>query len=285
MVDFKQTIGRGTRIRDDYGKLYFNIIDYTGSATRLFADPDFDGWPAFISEEEIDAQGNTLRKELKELDAEEQGAKLKEVKVDISTVLDDSEIQKYKRKYYVNGGAVEVVVDYVYELDSNGKQLRVVRYTDYTAEKVRSMFTSSAELRSKWSKAKERETILKALEKRGITLNYLAEVTKIPEADPFDLLCHIAFNAPLRTRRERAERVRRDEKKFFERYRSEAHEVLNEILIKYEEFGVNELTDPNVFKIPPISRHGNISEIAALFGGVKKLLKALNKMQNLLYMF
>jgi len=285
MVDFKQTIGRGTRIRDDYGKLYFNIIDYTGSATRLFADPDFDGWPAFISEEEIDAQGNTLRKEVKERDVEEQGAELKEVKVDISTVLDDSEIQKYKRKYYVNGGAVEVVVDVVYVLDSNGKQLRVVRYTDYTAEKVRSMFTSSAELRSKWSNAEEREMILKALEKRGITLNYLAEVTKMPEADPFDLLCHIAFNAPLRTRRERAERVRRDEKKFFERYRSEAHEVLNEILIKYEEFGVNELTDPNVFKIPPISRHGNISEIATLFGGVKKLLKALNKMQNLLYMF
>ena len=285
MVDFKQTIGRGTRIRDDYGKLYFNIIDYTGSATRLFADPDFDGWPTFISEEEIDAQGNTLKKKMKEQDAEEQGAELEKAKPDISKALDDSEIQKYKQKYYVNGGAVEVVVDYVFELDSNGKQLRVVKYTDYTSEKVRSMFTSSAELRSKWSDARERATILKALEKRGITLDYLAEVTKTPEADPFDLLCHVAFNAPIRTRRERAERVRRDEKKFFKRYESEARDVLNEILNKYEAFGVNELTDPNVLRVPPISKRGNISEIAALFGGVKKLLNALNKMQNLLYMF
>jgi len=128
-------------------------------------------------------------------------------------------------------------------------------------------------------------TILKALEDRGITLSYLAEVTKMSEADPFDLLCHVAFNAPIRTRRERAERLRREEKEFFEEFRTEAREILGEILTKYEEFGVNELTDPNVLKVQPISRHGNISEIAALFGGVKKLLGALNKMQNLLYMF
>jgi len=283
IVDFKQIIGRGTRIRDDYGKLYFNIIDYTG-ATRLFADPEFDGFPTFISNEEIDARGNTLSQESREQDAREQGAELEKVRVDISEIPED-EIQKRKRKYYVDGGAVEIVVDYVCELDSSGKQLRVIKYTDYTSEKVRSMFTSSAELRGKWSNAQERAIVLKALEERGITLNYLAEVTKMPEADPLDLLCHIAFNAPIRTRRERAERVRREEKKFFERHKSEAREVLDEILNKYEEFGVNELSDPNVLGVAPISRHGNISEIAALFGGVKRLLNALNKMQNLLYTF
>ncbi len=285
MVDFKQIIGRGTRIRDDYGKLYFNIIDYTGSATRLFADTDFDGWPTLISEEEIDAQGKTIKKESKEQDAKEQGFELGEEEPDFTKILDDTGKRKYRRKYYVDEGAVEIAVNYVYELDSDGKQLRVVKYTDYTAEKVTSMFTSSAELRSKWSNTQERAMILKALEERGITLSYLAEVTKMPEADPFDLLCHVAFNAPIRTRRERAERVREEEKKFFKQFRSEAREILAEILAKYEEFGVNELTDPNVLKVPPISRHGNISEIAALFGGVKKLLGALNKMQNLLYMF
>jgi type I restriction enzyme R subunit len=283
MVDFKQIIGRGTRIRDDYGKLYFNIIDYTGSATRLFADPDFDGYPTLISEEEIDAQGEIIKKELEERGAAEQGLELLEEKPDLSKILDDSEKRKYTRKYYVDDGTVEIAVNYVYELDSNGKQLRVVKYADYTAEKVRSMFTSSADLRSKWSDAQERSAILKALEERGITLSHLAEVAQMPEADPFDLLCHVAFNAPVRTRRERAERVRKEELKFFKQFRSEAREILGEILTKYEEFGVNELTDPNVLKVQPISSHGNISEIAAIFGGVKKLLGALNEMQNLLY--
>jgi type I restriction enzyme R subunit len=285
MVDFKQTIGRGTRIRDDYGKLYFNILDYTGSATRLFADSDFDGFPTFVSEEEIDAHGKTVSRKSEERDAEEQGYSPEKEKTGMPKTWDDTEARKHAQKYYVNGGSVEIAVDYVYELDADGKQLKVVSYTEYTAEKVRSMFTSTAELRSKWSNAEERRTILKALDERGITLEHLAEATKMPDADPFDLLCHVAFNAPVRTRRERAERVRTEEKSFFEKYQSEARGILAEILDKYEEFGVNELTDPNVLKVPPLSKHGNIGEIAAFFGGVKNLLSALNIMQNLLYMF
>ena len=110
---------------------------------------------------------------------------------------------------------MEIAAHLVYELDADGKQLRVVRFTDYTAEKVRSMCPSAAALRSKWSSAEERATILEALADRGISLGRTdGRAPKQPDADPFDLLCHVAFNAPLRTRRERAEALRKERQKF-----------------------------------------------------------------------
>ena len=107
----------------------------------------------------------------------------------------------------------------------------------------------------------------------------------MPYEDPFDLLCHIAFNAPIRTRHERADRVRNEENEFFMRFKPQAREILNQVLLKYEQFGVEELTNPRVFEVPPLSKHGKLGEIAALFGGVKKMLGALNILQNLLYNF
>ncbi len=111
----------------------------------------------------------------------------------------------------------------------------------------------------------------------------LAEVTGHPEADPFDLLCHIAFNAPLRTRRERADRVRRDKKGFFERYGPEARNILNELLDKYAEHGTAQFVIPDVLEVPPISSYGNVIEIAKFFGGASELRTAMNELQNLLY--
>ena len=126
------------------------------------------------------------------------------------------------RKYYVDSGSVEIAAHMVYELDPEGRQLRVVKFTDYTGEKVRKMYSSAAELRSKWGDAVERAAIIAGLEERGITFEEMAEAANQPDADPFDLLCHIAYNAPLRTRRERAQALRRDKKDFFEEYGSDA---------------------------------------------------------------
>lgn len=282
MTDFKQIIGRGTRVRDDYGKLYFSILDYTGSATHLFADPEFDGDPAMITEEEIDATGATIPKTYAVI--EEQDIPTTEEQPDYQTpgvVSGDSEGER--RKYYVDGGAVEIAAHLVYELDPDGKQLRVVRYTDYTAEKVRSLYTSAADLRARWSDANQRAAIIAALEERGISFEQLSEATKQPDADPFDLLCHVAFNAPLRSRRERAERLRKEEKVFFERYRPEARQILDQILEKYAEHGTAQFKIPEILKVPPISNHGNVLEIADKFGGPDPLRKALAEMQNLLY--
>jgi type I restriction enzyme R subunit len=279
IVDFKQIIGRGTRVRDDYGKLYFNILDYTGSATRLFADPEFDGEPALITEEEIDQDGNQIEGTFEEVQGEEA---VEEAAVPrVPTISDDSE-GKFK-KYYVDGGRVEIAADIVYELDSHGKRLAVVKYTDYAARQLRSMYTSAAELRSKWSKPEQREQILSLLVDRGITFEQLAETTKQSDADPFDLLCHVAYNAPLRTRRERTERIRKDKKDFFDKFGDEAKQILNEILDKYIEFGTEQLTDMNILKVPPISLHGNLMEISALFGGPTALRDSLGELQNLLY--
>jgi type I restriction enzyme R subunit len=282
MTDFKQIIGRGTRVRDDYGKYYFNILDYTGSATRLFADPDFDGDPALITEAAMNEAGECVGEP--EVLAEEDGGPVREPPPDdLSCGILTDDFETPPRKFYVDHGSVEIAAHLVYELDADGKQLRVVRFTDYTAEKVRSMCPSAAALRSKWSSAEERATILEALEERGISLEELMAAAKQPDADPFDLLCHVAFNAPLRTRRERAEALRREQKGFFDGYGPKAHKVLTDILEKYIDYGVAQFQIPEILKVPPISERGTVMEIAAMFGGAEKLRTAVNQMQTLLY--
>jgi len=281
MTDFKQIIGRGTRVRDDYGKYYFSILDYTGSATRLFADPDFDGDPAMITEEEMNDAGELVGEP--EVVADDVGAVREPPPDEICPDISGETPETPPRKFYVDQGSVEIAAHLVYELDADGKQLRVVRFTDYTAEKVRSMCPSAAALRSKWSSAEERATILEALEERGISLEELMAAAKQPDADPFDLLCHVAFNAPLRTRRERAEALRRDRKAFFDAYTPKAREVLIDILEKYIDFGVAQFQIPAILKVPPISDRGTVIEIATMFGGAEKLRTAVNEMQAFLY--
>jgi type I restriction enzyme R subunit len=279
MTDFKQIIGRGTRVRDDYGKLYFTILDYTGSATRMFADPDFDGEPALVTEEEMNDKGETVGKP--EVITEEEGEQIDEEEPPYGLPPDGR--KGTPQKYYVDNGSVEIAAHLVYELDPDGKQLRVVKFTDYTAEKVRSMYASAAALRSRWSSAEERATIIQALEERGISFSELAEAAKQPDADPFDLLCHVAFNAPLRTRRERAEMLRKEKTDFFDRYSPEARAVLNAMLEKYIEYGTAQFKMPDILKVPPISERGTIPQIASLFGGAEKLRAAVTELQTLLY--
>ncbi len=280
MTEFKQIIGRGTRVRDDYGKLYFNILDYTGSATRLFADPDFDGEPALITEEEMNEQGDKVG-ETNIIDKGEGGEEPEpEPPVDGGGKGEPPEIP---RKYYIDTGSVEIAAHLVYELDPDGKQLRVVKFTDYTAEKVRNIYPSAAALRSKWSNAEERAAIIEALEQRGISFEELAEASNQPDADPFDLLCHVAFNAPLRTRRERAEILRKEKKDFFDQYSPEARGVLNDMLDKYIEYGTAQFQMPQILKVPPISERGTINQITALFGGADHMRIAVSQLQSLLY--
>lgn len=280
MTEFKQIIGRGTRLRDDYDKLYFSILDYTGSATRHFADPEFDGDPALVTEENIDDSGVTI--EGSEEIVKPEGTIIDyDVPTSQDIISDDSEGQH--QKYYVDNGYFEIAAHLVYELDPDGKQLRVIKFTDYTAEKVRSLYTSAAKLRSMWSNAEERAAVIEALESRGISFEALADATGHLEADPFDLLCHVAFNAPLRTRRERAERMRSEKKDFFDQYDSEARQILDELLEKYAEHGTTQFKIPDTLKVPPVSNHGNVAEITTIFGSAEKLRTALTELQTLLY--
>lgn len=282
MVEFKQIIGRGTRVRDDYGKFSFNILDYTGTATRNFADPDFDGEPAFASQEEIDAYGETTKTEVLTTEdtagTEEGATKLAETPQPSSLLPQPS-----RRKYYYDGGQVEIVAELVHELDADGKQLRVVKLTDYTAEKVRSLCTSPADLRARWIDTEERAEILRQLAERGIDFPQVASQAGKPDADPFDLLCHLAFNAPLLTRRQRADRVKKQETAFFRFFSREAREILDDLLEKYAVDGEVLFALPEVLKVPPISQHGNVNEIVGKFGGAESLRKAVHRLQTLLY--
>jgi type I restriction enzyme, R subunit len=276
MVEFKQIIGRGTRVRDDYNKFYFNILDYTGSATRLFADPDFDGEPAFITEQEMNETGETI----KEIVTEE--TNVAEQEEENGPVISD-DLEGTRRKYYFDGGRVEIAAHLVYELDPDGKQLRVVKFSEYAAEKVRTLYPSAADLRKQWADPMMRTEIISKLEERGIDFDQLRSSSNQPEADPFDLLCHLAFNGPLRTRRERADRVKKEERSFFDKYGPEAQTILSDLLEKYAEHGTAQFVIPDVLKVPPISERGNVIEIARLFGGPEKLREAVNELQALLY--
>jgi type I restriction enzyme, R subunit len=280
IVDFKQIIGRGTRLRDDYDKLYFNILDYTQS-TRLFADPEFDGDPSIVTESEINDDGEQIGDDVV-VDPEEP--------VDDDLIVDDfglnlgdGDDNTDRRKYYVDGGQVEIAAHLVYELDIDGNQLRVVEYSDYSAAKVRSLVHSAAELHDRWVDPIGRTEIIDALHERGVDFDQLAEVAGQPDADPFDLLCHVAFDAPLRTRRERAERLRTGRQDFFDQYGPEARQVLQELLEKYTAHGTTQFLIPEILQVPPISAHGNVREIADLFGGIDRLREAVQQLHTLLY--
>ena len=270
MTEFKQIIGRGTRVRDDYGKLWFSILDYTGSATRLFADPDFDGDPIDVTEGPIEEEPP-------------QPPPPEPPEPPEPPPLPPDPPPDTRRKFYFDGGQVEVAAHLVYELDPDGRQLRVVRFTDYTAEKVRTLFASAAELRAAWADPQQRRTIIEKLAERGIDFDELATAANQPDADPFDLLCHIGFNAPLRTRRERAQRLRAEKKDFFDQYGPEARAILSELLDKYADHGAAQFVIPDVLELPPINQHGTIIDIAQCFGGEDKLFEAVHQLQTLLY--
>ena len=187
MSEFKQIIGRGTRVRDDYGKLWFNIIDYTGSATQLFADKEFDGDPVRLTEEELQEDGHTR------VITDTSGKEDTEEELGGPAIVEPPSDGRHK--FYFDGGQVEVAAHLVYELDPNGKQLRVVRYTDYAANAVRTLCPSAQELRKQWANPDQRSEIIQALEERGVSFEELADAGKATGCRP------LRFALPSRVQR------------------------------------------------------------------------------------
>jgi len=282
MTEFKQIIGRGTRVKADYGKYFFNILDYTGSASARFADPDFDGEPARIVTVQIDDDGLEIAGTETVIAPPPPPEPDKPPRI-IDTTGSKGDGGQERRKYYVDGGYVEIMAHMVYEMDPEGRQLRMVKYVDYAGTTVRTLYPNAAALRKEWADPDLRGEILRKLAERGIDFDYLREATGQPEADPFDLLCHLAFETPVRTRRERADLLRQQRPDFFAQYSPEAREILSELLEKYADHGTAQFEIPAVFKIPPLSRHGTVSEIAKTFGSPAILKQAVTQMQTLLY--
>src|SRR5262249_17245957 len=157
------------------------------------------------------------------------------------------------------------------DLDADGSKLRTVQITQYAAETVKTLYTDPEDLRKKWSDFEQRSAVIEKLEERGIDFNELAASAGKPEADPFDLPCHIPSTAPWPTRRERAEKLRRDKKDFFDKYGPEARAIIGEVLDKYAQHGADQFALPEILEVPPISGYGNVAEISNLFGGADGL--------------
>ena len=283
--EFKQIIGRGTRLRVDYGKEFFNILDFTGTATQHFADPDFDGFPARIEEVTVNDDGEVIATDISQPEEPEYDPTAEDnAEVEPGEPGEIGEDPREPRKYYVDGGEVEVIGHLVYDLDADGKKLHVVRYTEYSARAVRSLFPGREELESAWSRPDTRAAVLHELAERHISFDELAAATNQPDADPLDLLCHLAWNAPLLTRRERAERARKLHPDLFAQYGEQAREILGLLIERYIERGLVQFDKPSVlFKVEPFDRIGTPSEIAALFGGAPQLREAVGHLQSALY--
>jgi type I restriction enzyme, R subunit len=278
MVEFKQIIGRGTRIFEDGGKMFFSILDYIG-ATRLFADPGFDGDPEVTDSTTIDGEGEETSSvsEVAESEPPPFGS-------GGSGVIIEAARPEIGKKLYVDEHPVEITGEAVFELDpETGKRLRAVSYEEFSSEQIRKLFASSVALRSRWSNSEQRESILAALGERGIDLDHLAEATGLAGCDPLDLLLHVAWNAPVRSRRERAEGVMRSDQRIFEKYSPDAREVLRDLLEKYAEFGPAQLHDVRILEVPPLSERGAPLEIAALFGGPEGFKKAVTELEQAIY--
>jgi type I restriction enzyme R subunit len=277
-TEFKQIIGRGTRVREDKEKLFFTILDYTGSATRQFADPDFDGMPPLIAEEEIDNNGDVV--EFMEWQSENMEEDLKIEHQ--GTGEEISELPEHNNKFYLSEGVKVIIsVETVQIRDASGR-LRTVQFNQYAKEQITMLFLSINEFRSKWNNLEERRKILTELESRGISIEQLTEISKQKETDLFDLICFVAYDLKPLTRRQRADLLLKNKPDFFASYSLKAREVLTLIIEKYIDFGLSEIR-PNIVLAPPISQIGNSSEIASEFGGIEQFIKAIDELQILLY--
>jgi type I restriction enzyme, R subunit len=275
MVDFKQIIGRGTRLYPDADKLSFEIIDYSG-ATALFEDRDFDGPPELVVDEEIDEEGQLVEPtEVREPEPEytEAGAELAE---------EDLE-DRGARKLYVEQSDVWVAAEGFYLSDPESGKLKLVDYADYVSGHVRRLFANAGELRERWRSPEDRRQIEELFAARGISFAELAERVGHPESDPLDLLVFVAWNGPAVSRRDRANRLRREDAAFLESFVPDARAILEELLEKYAEHGIGQLDDLRILEVPPLTEFGTPVEIAGRFGGPEELQQAVERLEELLY--
>ena len=282
-TEFKQIIGRGTRVREDKEKLFFTILDYTGSATRKFADPDFDGDPPLVTQVTIDDKGEET------IDAFDEFPDYQEE--------DDDEGGSGgntgggssgggggnpRQKYYVSEGEVSIIGETVQIIDPATGKLITIQFTQYAKEQLISLCPSANDLRNKWSKAEQRKEIEEALENIGISIDHLMDITKQKDADPFDLLCFVAYDLKPLTRKQRADLLKKNKPDFFAQYSSKAKEVLELILDKYVVYGLKQIK-PDIISVEPITQQGNAMEIVKEFGGATEFMKAIEELQILLY--
>jgi len=269
MTEFKQIIGRGTRIREDYGKYYFTIMDFR-QVTDLFADPDFDGEPVQIYEPTLETEINIPDAHIEDTE---------EYKSPQSQIYLIREKPNRPRKYYVNDVPVTVLNERVQYYDKDGK-LITESLKDFTKNSIRKEYSSLDKFLQTWKKAKKKSAIIQELINQGVLLHELKkEVGK--DYDDFDLVCHVAFDKKPLTRRERANNVKK--RNYFAKYSEQAKKVIEALLDKYADEGIENLESINILKVNHFRQFGTPYEIVNSFGGKDKYLKTIKDMEKYLY--
>jgi type I restriction enzyme R subunit len=281
MTEFKQIIGRGTRINEEYGKTFFTIMDCR-KATDLFAEPNFDGDPVMVKEvpedEEMpeDISENTPEEEPEEDDPfESEGYDdPQEEPNDGPEILNDR-----REKIYVRGVDVSILNERIQYIGKDGK-LITESLKDYTRRNLRNTYQSLDDFLNEWKEADRKEAILEELEEQGIILEDLRkDVSK--DLDVFDLICHVAWDKKPLTRKERAENVKKRD--YFTKYGEQARKVLEKLLDKYASYGIETIEDMDVLRVKPFDEFGTPIEIIEIFGGKENYLKAVHELENEIY--
>lgn len=283
MTEFKQIVGRGTRVHEDTQKLYFTVMDFRGS-TSHFADPEFDGEPVQIYQPGPD---DPITPPDDAPQTGDDGEPLSPEPGTDETVLIDpvdpmggaGPTGNPIRKVYVDGVGAQIVAERVEYLDESGK-LVTESLRDYTRKALQKQFSSLDAFLKRWNSELRKEAVVEELEAEGLPLDMIAaELGK--DLDPFDLICHIAFDAKPLTRQERAENVKKRD--VFTKFGPKARAVLEALLAKYADEGVMNLDDPGVLKIAPFSGMGSVVELIRAFGGKPGFEQAVRDLQGALY--
>jgi len=279
MTEFKQIIGRGTRINEEYDKFYFTIIDFK-KATELFADPDFDGDPVQIYEPKLDESPvppDLPEEETTEGKRDSDTDKGEQLPSDSENL--DFSTEPRTRRYVVANVEVKVVGERVQYFDADGK-LITASLKDYTRQTVAKEFASLDDFLKRWSSADKKQAIVDELAQEGVFFEALADEIGI-DCDPFDLLCHVAWDMPPLTRRERAERVKKQN--YFTKYGEQARRVLEALLDKYADRGVAQIEERQILTVVPFTQFGTPMEIVRAFGGLEGYEAALRDLKQSLY--
>jgi type I restriction enzyme R subunit len=282
MTEFKQIVGRGTRVHEDTKKFYFTLIDFRG-ATSHFADPAFDGPPIVVYEpgeddpiappEDVPPPGDEEDPIPPEPGDEEMIVDGEPPNIDLAPG------GVPRRKVYVDGVGVTIVAERVEYLDEDGK-LITETLRDFTKKALKNRFASLDDFLRRWKSADRKQIIIDELSNEGLSLDPLAEEVG-KDLDPFDLICHVAFDQPALTRRERADNVRKRD--VFTKYGPQARAVLEALLQKYQDQGIIDLGDPRVLQIPPLNAMGTPLQLIKEFGTRAAFDAAVQELQSALY--
>ena len=284
MTKFKQIIGRGTRINEEHGKLYFTILDFR-NATDLFADKDFDGDPIRVKPVSQDTDlGNIIDEEEQDTTPiidEISGDEIEIERPEIRNLVEEPGGEYKKReKIYVNGVDVSILISREMYFDQHGKPI-TVSLRDHTKEIIKQNYASLNDFLNQWNSSDRKEAIIAELQEQGLMVDALYDAVN-KEVDLFDLICHVAYDQPPLTRKERANNVKK--RNYFTKYGDQAKQVLEALLDKYADEGIANIESMEVLRVNPFDGFGSAYEIVnGIFGGKSKYQEALKELEQELY--